>query len=499
MNTFNTAVIVLHVFMSFLLADEDIDHSENELEDEEAFTEPKSGRTQHRFQPGHPLKETHGHQKRTHVFLTKFIGKRLPDLLDLHESSSLDEADRAENREYYGQAVLILFYPFRCVEDLRSESQSWWEAFLEKEETLLSDPVTCDILQNLQDWHESFCRSGRKEEPDLEEEFEHDDGEENEDIEEDTLMHLPEDEENELDDVDLGTSKEFLEALASLGLSNPLKLKPQPEKKITISPADVQKAIQDMPKRRSRNAFVLPGRELVGERIATNNTSEAILDDCFRTTRIDLMENLEKALRESRHLKTTIGANDPPELDSNFPSIQDHSSHWKLNEKQHSAFILCAAALLKHIWSANQDDEWKCHKVSEEIKKHLAEIFSENEHLRFYLGGAGGTGKSRVVQAFVDYARRWHSSASVVITANCGIAAVLVGGCTLHCALGIQIEKNPASPSQSQLEAWSEVGVLFIDEFSMTKQGMYDFLDFRLRQLKDRMDVPFGGVHLILR
>ena len=248
---------------------------------------------------------------------------------------------------------------------------------------------------------------------------------------------------------------------------------------------------------------MLPGRELVGERIAPGNASEAILDDCFKKTRVDLMEHLEKALRESRHLKATSHEKDPPELDSNFPSIQDHSKHWKLNEKQHSAFILCAAALLKHIWSANQEDEtvygYKCHQVSEDIKKHLAVIFSSSENLIFYLGGAGGTGKSRVVQAFVDYARRWHSSASVVITANCGIAAVLVGGCTLHCALGIQIEKNPASPSQSQREAWSEVGVLFIDEFSMTKQGMYDLLDIRLRQLKDRMDVPFGGVHLILR
>lgn len=433
------------------LTDGDIDNSENEEDDEGIIKVPKSGRKQHRFQPGHPLKETHGHQKRTHVFLTKFIGKRLPDLLDLHESSPLDEAVRLEKREYYGQAVLIFFYPFRCVEDLRNEGQSWWEAFLDKEETLLSDPVTRDILQNLQDWHESFCRSGRKEEPDLEEEFEHDEGEENGDIEDD---HLPDDEENDIDDVDLGTSKEFLEALASLGISNPLKLRPQLEKQTTISIQDVEKAIQDMPKRRSRNAFMLPGRELVGERIAPSNLSEAILDDCFRATRVDLMEHLEKALRESRHLKArNLEKNVPEEPDSNFPSIQDHSKHWNLNEKQHSAFILCAAALLKHIWSANQEDEsvygYKCHALSEKIKKLLAEIFSKNEHLRFYLGGAGGTGKSRVVQAFVDYARRWHSSASVVITANCGIAAVLVGGCTLHCALGIQLEKNPASPSQS--------------------------------------------------
>ena len=425
----------------------------------------------------------------------------MPDLLDLAENSSLSAADRTEKREYYAEAVLIFFFPFRCVEDLRREGQSWWEAFLEKEEELLSNRITRDILQNLQDWHESFCRTGMREEPDLDEEFEHDDGIQAEDDEEDNLMDHPEEDEEQQEE--FGTAKEFLDSLAALGSSNPLKLTPQPQKRVEISTEDVKQAIRDMPKKRSRSDFKLPGRETLGERIPPRSKSSSILDDCFVTPRVDLMENLEKALRESKHLKLATQGSNPPELDSDFPSIQDHSQHWTLNEKQHNAFILCAASLLKHIWTANQEDpsaqEFKCRQFSDQIRNHLAKIFCESEQMIFYLGGAGGTGKSRVVQAFVDYARRWHSSASVVITANCGIAAVLVGGCTLHCALGIQIQKNPPNPSLSQREAWSEVGVLFIDEFSMTKKEMYDLLDTRLRKLKDRPDLPFGGVHLILR
>jgi hypothetical protein len=84
-----------------------------------------------------------------------------------------------------------------------------------------------------------------------------------------------------------------------------------------------------------------------------------------------------------------------------------------------------------------------------------------------------------------------------VICASTGIAAVLIGGCTVHCALGLQLKMNPAPPSPAQIEAWSEVGVIFVDEFSMIKQDMFALMDSRLRELKCR-DAPFGGVHLCL-
>jgi hypothetical protein len=53
--------------------------------------------------------------------------------------------------------------------------------------------------------------------------------------------------------------------------------------------------------------------------------------------------------------------------------------------------------------------------------------------------------------------------------------------------------KNPLN----NIDAWSEVGVLFIDEFSMVTPHMLGLIDTRLSQLKGEPDKLYGGVHLI--
>lgn len=76
----------------------------------------------------------------------------------------------------------------------------------------------------------------------------------------------------------------------------------------------------------------------------------------------------------------------------------------------------------------------------------------------------------------------------MVVCASSGAAAVLVGGCTIHTALGIRISLKP--PLLLYL--------LIIDEFSMVTPGLFDLLDSRLRLLKNRPDTRFGGIHLVL-
>lgn len=98
----------------------------------------------------------------------------------------------------------------------------------------------------------------------------------------------------------------------------------------------------------------------------------------------------------------------------------------------------------------------------------------------------------------VDFARRWHSAASIVVTASSGIAAMLIGGCTLHAALGVSVSLDPPEPKEHHVQAWSEIGLIIVDEFSMITPAMFDLLERRLRALKCRLDTPFGGVHIVL-
>ncbi len=159
------------------------------------------------------------------------------------------------------------------------------------------------------------------------------------------------------------------------------------------------------------------------------------------------------------------------------------------------------AALLQHIHATNQLSELEHNQrlvtKIRTINNYLDAVLPVNHHLVMFLAGSGGTGKSRVIQCSKDFARRWHSVASTVICASSGVAAMLIGGCTLHSALGIGIRREPPKPTQQQIDAWSEVGVLFVDEFSMITPHMLDLMDTRLRQLKGQPDKLYGGVHII--
>ena len=165
------------------------------------------------------------------------------------------------------------------------------------------------------------------------------------------------------------------------------------------------------------------------------------------------------------------------------------------------AFVLIAAGLLQHLFSANsRSDSNDSEEVTKRISKiatQLDNILPSSKQLLMFLGGCGGTGKSRVIQAVVDFARRWNSTSTVVITALSGIAAMLIGGCTLHSALGIGTYGKPRKPSPNLMNSWSRIGILIIDEISMMQASLLDLLDSRLQQLKTRLDKPFGGIHIV--
>ena len=69
------------------------------------------------------------------------------------------------------------------------------------------------------------------------------------------------------------------------------------------------------------------------------------------------MEHIEQALKMLAHRSTATTAGEPAQLNADFPTLQQHSSHWTLNKKQHAGFTLIATALLQHISVANELEE----------------------------------------------------------------------------------------------------------------------------------------------
>lgn len=113
--------------------------------------------------------------------------------------------------------------------------------------------------------------------------------------------------------------------------------------------------------------------------------------------------------------------------------------------------------------------------------------------------GPAGTGKSEVYRT-LSRIYRWR----MPVTATTGIAAVNVGGVTLHSWAGLGLAqgnvRNLISRVRDNLKAQSNIQsaeLLAIDEISMLPGSVFTKLDLVMRAIRE-CDKPFGGVQLVM-
>ncbi|MCE8163196.1 MAG: AAA family ATPase [Candidatus Moeniiplasma glomeromycotorum] len=96
----------------------------------------------------------------------------------------------------------------------------------------------------------------------------------------------------------------------------------------------------------------------------------------------------------------------------------------------------------------------------------------------------------------------------IAVTAPTGIAAINVGGTTIHSFSGIGthgdtelsedlVKKIFKQKSQRWVENWKAIDTLIIDEISMLSGVIFDKLEYIARKVR-RKHLPFGGLQLIL-
>lgn len=119
-----------------------------------------------------------------------------------------------------------------------------------------------------------------------------------------------------------------------------------------------------------------------------------------------------------------------------------------------------------------------------------------------YLTGAAGSGKTHVLNTYIEYLKE--RGVSVGVTASTGIAATHLGGVTIHSWSGIGIKDYLTDQDIEFLtqkeylwKRFDKTKVLIIDEVSMLAPGMFDSLDMLARAMK-RVDRPFGGMQVVL-
>lgn len=117
-----------------------------------------------------------------------------------------------------------------------------------------------------------------------------------------------------------------------------------------------------------------------------------------------------------------------------------------------------------------------------------------------FLTGPAGSGKTYVLNRFVEYARR--RGKKVAVTASTGLAATHLGGSTIHSWAGIGIHDELKSRhisdfSKSRREQINKAHILIIDEVSMLHDFRLDMVDQVCRKVRES-DAPFGGLQVIL-
>ena len=114
----------------------------------------------------------------------------------------------------------------------------------------------------------------------------------------------------------------------------------------------------------------------------------------------------------------------------------------------------------------------------------------------------GGTGKSLVLKLLLQRLRALHGDSAVAATAPTGVAAINVGGQTLHSFAGCGVPKCVASLGElmwRRRKTWEGLKVLVVDEVSMLDAAFLDWLDVTVRGFRGKRhsEKAFGGIQLI--
>lgn len=111
-----------------------------------------------------------------------------------------------------------------------------------------------------------------------------------------------------------------------------------------------------------------------------------------------------------------------------------------------------------------------------------------------FITGKAGTGKSTLLKYF-----KAHTGKKIIVLAPTGVAAVNVGGQTVHSFFKLP----PRIVQKDDIKRLRDRGLIenldmvIIDEVSMVRSDLMDGIDYALRLNRGKMKTPFGGVQMV--
>ncbi|MDQ1547178.1 MAG: ATP-dependent helicase [Actinomycetota bacterium] len=132
--------------------------------------------------------------------------------------------------------------------------------------------------------------------------------------------------------------------------------------------------------------------------------------------------------------------------------------------------------------------------LSAEQQAVFDRIETTSDHI--FVTGRAGTGKSTLLNHL-----SWHTSKQVVICAPTGVAALNVGGQTIHSLFRLPIgviADHEIEQTRELRKLLGTVDTVVIDEVSMVNADLLDAVDRSMRQARQRPHEAFGGAQVVL-
>ena len=439
-----------------------------------ASTSRKSRKEWFYFASEHIESKTHRLSIRTHEkkFVLVPIGPSIP------------RRDQRKTYARYCRLMLIFFKPWRHASDLRATGQKWEDAFKSYMEICPHDVKK--MLDNMQILHE--CRDSGNDHFAERRNRRHGYRQYNIPSE---MINTCTDNSDDFGGVEPSVILEHLESISS---SNSERVaRSQDIVNDSLLHAEMS-GMFDEPLNRETQFHSNPGHEI--------HTYDLTLEDQWKTeyekrrdqwkkkivvspnptTRPESSTNHEQeyfddgsAFRnalDGQSINPTIAQDVPQTVTENTINIEAMISEFTLNVEQARAFrIICEQSLQKDV-----------------------------EPLKMYIGGAGGTGKSRVINALREFFIRRGQERRFRLASYTGVAAKNISGMTVHSALSLNQHKKGDTNGKTRRDLtamWEGVDFFFIDEISMIGCKMLYQISEALIEAKGNTS-PFGGINLIV-
>ncbi|MDY3774240.1 MAG: AAA family ATPase [Eubacterium sp.] len=130
-------------------------------------------------------------------------------------------------------------------------------------------------------------------------------------------------------------------------------------------------------------------------------------------------------------------------------------------------------------------------KLNEEQEKVF---YSFKKGANIFLCGKGGSGKSFLTRYIIDYCKK--SNKSVLICAPTGIAALNIGGSTVHRVFKVPariLQMGERCYEKKKLETIAKADVIIIDEISMCRIDVFEYVARTLFYMKPKKQLLFVG------